>query len=123
MYRRRRGLHAAQILIRMATLLAQHLTRIPGPDFLRCFIYLPEQVPFVCIHALYCILPIFRDSALVIQVMDDHLAGKKWLAAGQFTIADIATFSWVFTAPWAGGHHPPPSSIIFIPVTVSFPHP
>ena len=49
-------------------------------------------------------------SSLVVQVMNDHLEGKEWLAAGQFTIADIATFSWVFTAPYAGVlSHPLPA--------------
>ena len=37
--------------------------------------------------------------------MDKHLEGKEWLAAGQYTIADIANFSWVFAAPYAGGPH------------------
>ena len=36
------------------------------------------------------------------QVMEDHLEGKQWLAAGQYTIADIANFSWVLAAPYAG---------------------
>lgn len=34
--------------------------------------------------------------------MDTHLEGKDWLAGGQYTIADIANFSWVFAAPYAG---------------------
>ena len=30
-----------------------------------------------------------------VQVLDDHLKTHEWLAADQYTIADIANFSWV----------------------------
>lgn len=36
------------------------------------------------------------------QVMDNHLKDKEWLAADQYTIADIANFSWVFIHKWSG---------------------
>ena len=34
--------------------------------------------------------------------MDKHLEGKEYLAAGQFTIADIASYAWVHIASVAG---------------------
>ncbi len=30
-----------------------------------------------------------------LQVLDDHLKERQWLAAGQYTLADIANFTWV----------------------------
>jgi len=36
-------------------------------------------------------------------VIEKHLSdGREWLAAGQYTIADMANFSWVFMHEWAG---------------------
>lgn len=36
------------------------------------------------------------------QVMDTHLKDHEWLAADQYTIADIANFTWVFIHTWSG---------------------
>ena len=40
-------------------------------------------------------------------VLNKHLsAGRDWLAAEQYTIADIACFCWVYEHPWAGAPTP-----------------
>ena len=36
------------------------------------------------------------------QVIDSHLANHKWLAADMYSIADIASFSWIYAHAWAG---------------------
>jgi GST-like protein len=35
-------------------------------------------------------------------VLDQHLAIRKFLAAEQYTIADIATFPWIARYEWQG---------------------
>lgn len=42
------------------------------------------------------------ETKRVYGVLEDRLKDHEWLAAGEFTIADIATFSWVWGAAWAG---------------------
>lgn len=37
-----------------------------------------------------------------LQVMEDQLKNHKWLAADQYSIADIANFSWVYIHTWSG---------------------
>ena len=42
-------------------------------------------------------------SCRLYGVMEEHLKkGHKYLAADQYSIADIACLSWAFSAPWAG---------------------
>ena len=36
-----------------------------------------------------------QQRCMDLQVLDDHLKERQWLAAGQYTIADIANFTWV----------------------------
>ena len=45
-------------------------------------------------------------------MLDTQLEGKEWLAGGQFTIADIANFSWVFAGPYAGVSRCTPGSAL-----------
>jgi glutathione S-transferase/GST-like protein len=42
-----------------------------------------------------------RESRRLFEVLDGHLAGHEWLA-GDYSIADIANWSWVHTHPWPG---------------------
>ncbi|KAI8867095.1 glutathione S-transferase, partial [Ramicandelaber brevisporus] len=43
----------------------------------------------------YAIKRYHDESRRLAAVIDTHLKDKQWLAAGQFTIADIANFSWL----------------------------
>jgi glutathione S-transferase len=36
------------------------------------------------------------------QVLEDQLKDHEWLAAEQYTIADIANFTWVYIHSWSG---------------------
>ena len=42
------------------------------------------------------------ESRRLLSVLDTRLAGRSWLAAGQYTIADMATYPWVRAHVWAG---------------------
>lgn len=42
------------------------------------------------------------ETKRLYQVMDDHLSKHEWLAADQYTIADMANFCWVCVGPFAG---------------------
>ena len=35
------------------------------------------------------------ETRRLLRVLDQHLAGKRWLMGETYTIADIATFPWV----------------------------
>src|SRR3546814_3850382 len=38
----------------------------------------------------------YRDQARrVFEVLDRHLSTRDWLAAGRYTLADVATYPWV----------------------------
>jgi len=52
-----------------------------------------EQVP-------YGIERYSRETRRLYGVMDKHLAGTPFLAAGEYTIADIATYPWVARHEW-----------------------
>ena len=41
-----------------------------------------------------------NETRRLYGVMDKHLAGTPYLAAGEYTIADIATFPWVSRHEW-----------------------
>jgi GSH-dependent disulfide-bond oxidoreductase len=42
-----------------------------------------------------------NESRRLLEVLDTRLSARDWLAAGQYTIADMATFPWVKAYPWA----------------------
>ena len=56
--------------------------------------YFPEQIPSV-------IERYRRESRRLFEVLDRRLADRQWLA-GDYSIADIANWSWVFTHEWPG---------------------
>ena len=43
-----------------------------------------------------------KETRRLYEVLDTALEGKDYLAADQFTIADIANWSWIRTYEWAG---------------------
>ena len=56
--------------------------------------YFPEQLPSV-------IERYRRESRRLFEVLDGRLADNEWLA-GDYSIADIANWSWVHTHEWPG---------------------
>jgi GST-like protein len=56
--------------------------------------YFPEQLPSVIDRYR-------RESRRLFEVLDGHLADHEWLA-GDYSIADIANWSWVHTHEWPG---------------------
>ena len=52
-----------------------------------------EQVP-------YALERFGKEAERVYGVLDGRLAGNEWLAAGEYTIADIATYPWVSRYDW-----------------------
>ncbi|HEX8261313.1 MAG TPA: glutathione S-transferase N-terminal domain-containing protein [Allosphingosinicella sp.] len=56
--------------------------------------YFPEQLPSV-------IERYRRESRRLFEVLDGHLANHEYLA-GDYSIADIANWSWVHTHAWPG---------------------
>ena len=60
-----------------------------------CFRYFPEQLPSV-------ISRYQNESRRLFEVLERGLMDKEWLAAGEFTIADIANWCWVKTYKWSG---------------------
>ncbi|CAL5225665.1 g8526 [Coccomyxa viridis] len=57
--------------------------------------YAPEQIEYAKNRYV-------NETNRLYQVLDTHLKTHEWLAADQYTIADIANFSWVFAYFWAG---------------------
>ena len=58
--------------------------------------YAPEKIE-------YGVKRYTNETRRLYGVMEKHLSdGREWLAAGQYTIADMANFSWVFMHEWAG---------------------
>jgi len=55
----------------------------------------PENVP-------YGIERYTKETRRLWGVMDGRLADNEWLAAGEFTIADIAVFPWTMRYEWQG---------------------
>lgn len=43
-----------------------------------------------------------NETKRLYGVLEKRLSEQEWLAAGEYTIADIATFSWVAVSFWAG---------------------
>ncbi|HEX8626278.1 MAG TPA: glutathione S-transferase N-terminal domain-containing protein [Allosphingosinicella sp.] len=56
--------------------------------------YFPEQLPAVIDRYR-------RECRRLFEVLDSRLAGHEWLA-GDYSIADIANWSWVQTHEWPG---------------------
>jgi GST-like protein len=56
--------------------------------------YFPEQLPSVIDRYR-------RESRRLFEVLDGHLADHEWLA-GDYSIADIANWSWAHTYEWPG---------------------
>ena len=56
--------------------------------------YFPEQIPSV-------IERYRREGRRLFEVLDGHLADREYLA-GDYSIADIANWSWVHTYEWPG---------------------
>jgi glutathione S-transferase/GST-like protein len=56
--------------------------------------YFPEQLPSVIDRYR-------REGRRLFEVLDTHLAAHEWLA-GDYSIADIANWSWVHTHEWSG---------------------
>ena len=57
--------------------------------------FAPEQVP-------YAIERYTKETRRLYGVMDKHLTTAEYLAAGEYTIADVATFPWAARHPWQG---------------------
>ena len=53
----------------------------------------PEPVP-------YAIERYGKETRRLYGVMDRHLANNEWLAAGEYSVADIATYPWVARHEW-----------------------
>ena len=58
------------------------------------FRYAPEKIPFAIDRYQ-------RESRRLFEVLDRQLAAHEYLA-GDYSIADIATWSWVHTHAWSG---------------------
>ncbi len=58
------------------------------------FRYAPEKLP-------YAIGRYQRECRRLFEVLDTQLEGNEWLA-GDYSIADIANWSWVHTYTWSG---------------------
>jgi len=58
--------------------------------------YAPEKIE-------YGIKRYTNETKRLYEVMERQLSdGREWLAAGQYTIADMAAFGWVYAHDWAG---------------------
>ncbi len=57
--------------------------------------FAPERVP-------YAIERYTKETRRLYGVMDKHLTTAEYLAAGEYTIADVATFPWAARHPWQG---------------------
>ena len=57
--------------------------------------FAPEKIP-------YAIDRYTNETRRLYGVADKQLADKEWLAAGEYTIADIATFPWIARHEWQG---------------------
>ena len=57
--------------------------------------FAPEKIP-------YAIDRYTNETARLYGVLDKRVSDREWLAAGQYTIADIATFPWIARHEWQG---------------------
>lgn len=54
-------------------------------------IYAPEKIPYAQERYL-------KETSRLYGVLNNHLEGKEWVAAGEYTIADMAIYPWI--VPW-----------------------
>jgi len=59
------------------------------------FRYAPEKIP-------YAIERYQKESRRLLEVIDARLAEAEYLAGGEYTIADIATWPWIGAHEWIG---------------------
>ena len=57
--------------------------------------FAPEQIP-------YAVDRYTNETARLYGVIDRQVADHEWLAADEYTIADIATFPWIARHEWQG---------------------
>lgn len=57
--------------------------------------FAPEKIP-------YAIDRYTTETRRLYGVLDKQVSDKEWLAAGEYTIADIATFPWIARHEWQG---------------------
>lgn len=57
--------------------------------------YAPEDIPFAVNRYVY-------ETDRLYTILDLHLRDRDWVAAGQFTIADIALYPWVWLHWYSG---------------------
>ncbi len=61
--------------------------------------YAPEQIE-------YGIKRYTNETKRLYGCIEKHLAsGREWLAADQYTIADMANYAWIAWHDWAGAQH------------------
>ena len=65
---------------------AMYFQRIAGPN--------GQEEPFA-------IKRYVDESRRLLEVLDARLAGREWLAADQYTVADMAVYPWARAYPWA----------------------
>ncbi|MBA2404774.1 MAG: glutathione S-transferase N-terminal domain-containing protein [Bdellovibrionales bacterium] len=54
-------------------------------------IYAPEKLPYAQERYI-------KETKRLYGVLNNHLEGKEWVAAGEYTIADMAIYPWI--VPW-----------------------
>jgi GST-like protein len=59
------------------------------------FRYAPEKIP-------YAIERYQREVRRLFEVMERQLAGNEYIAGSEYTIADIALWSWIDGYGWSG---------------------
>jgi GST-like protein len=59
------------------------------------FRYAPEKIP-------YAIDRYQREARRLFEVMERQLAGRQYIAGGDYSIADIALWSWASRFAWSG---------------------
>ena len=58
--------------------------------------YAPERIE-------YGVKRYTNETRRLYGVIEKHLSdGREWLAAGQYSIADMASFPWIYLHEWAG---------------------
>lgn len=50
--------------------------------------YAPEKIPYAMDRYI-------KETARLYDVLDKQLEGKEWVAAGEYTIADMAIYPWI----------------------------
>lgn len=53
-------------------------------------------------HEPFSIRRYVDESRRLLEVLDTRLTGREWLAADEYTIADMATYPWARAYIWAG---------------------